>query len=109
MKLVIAIVHNDDADGLADTLREQSYPSTLTSTTGGFLREGNATFLVGVEEERIEALMTLIRESCKVRTQLVNPMPPVVEPGELYLSQPVEVQVGGATVFVLNVDRFEKF
>ncbi len=109
MKLVIAIVHRDDADGLSDTLRGQSYPSTLISTTGGFLREGNATFLVGVEEKQIDALLALIKENCKTRTQLVNPMPPVVEPGELYLSQPIEVQVGGATVFVMNVDRFEKF
>lgn len=109
MKLVIAIVHRDDADGLADALREQNYPTTLIGTTGGFLREGNATFLVGVEAKQADTLMALIKENCKTRTQLVNPMPPVVEPGELYLSQPVEVQVGGATVFVLNVDRFEKF
>jgi len=109
MKLVIAIVHRDDSDGLADALREQNYPTTLIGTTGGFLREGNATFMVGVEEKQIDVLMALIQENCKVRTQLVNPMPPVVVPGELYLSQPIEVQVGGATVFVLNVDRFEKF
>jgi uncharacterized protein YaaQ len=109
MKLVVAIVHRDDKDGLFDAFREQNYPSTLIGTTGGFLREGNATFLVGVEEKQIEDLMALIKENCKTRTQLVNPMPPVVEPGELYLSQPIEVQVGGATIFVMNVERFEKF
>ena len=109
MKLVIAIVHRDDKDGLSDAFREQNYPSTLIGTTGGFLREGNATFLIGVDEKQIEDLLALIKENCKTRTQLVNPMPPVVEPGELYLSQPIEVQVGGATVFVMNVDRFEKF
>ena len=109
MKLVIAIVQNDDAGDLTDLLRENNYRSTLIGTTGGFLREGNATFLVGVEEESIEPLLKLIQENCKTRTQLVNPMPPVVEPGELYLAQPIEVQVGGATVFVLEVARFEKF
>ncbi len=109
MKLVIAIVQNDDAGSLSDALREQNYPSTLISTTGGFLREGNSTFLVGVKEDQVEPLLVLIKENCKTRTQLVNPMPPVVEPGELYLSQPVEVQVGGATVFVIDVQRFEKF
>ena len=109
MKLVIAIVHNDDSNGLADALREQNYPTTLISTTGGFLREGNATFLIGVEDKQVDAVLALIKENCKTRTQLVNPMPPVVEPGELYLSQPIEVQVGGATVFVMNADRFEKF
>ena len=47
-----------------------------------------------------------IRENCHARTQYVNPLPPIMEPGELYMPTPVEVQIGGATVFVLNVDRF---
>ncbi len=109
MKLVIAIVQSDDSGVLSDALRDNNYRWTLISTTGGFLREGNATFLIGVEEDAIESLLQLIQENCKTRTQLVNPMPPVVEPGELYLAQPIEVQVGGATVFVLDVARFEKF
>ncbi len=109
MKLVVAIVHNDDSGALRNALRDNSYPSTLISTTGGFLREGNSTFLVGVDENKIEDLLALIKKNCTTRTQLVNPMPPVMEPGELYLAQPVEVQVGGATIFVMNIERFEKF
>jgi uncharacterized protein YaaQ len=109
MKLVMAIVHNDDAGVLTNALRDNNYSSTLISTTGGFLREGNATFLVGVEANRLEDLLALVKKTCTTRTQLVNPMPPVMEPGELYLAQPVEVQVGGATVFVMDVERFEKF
>lgn len=109
MKMVVAIVQNDDAGGLASALRKSKFSSTLISSTGGFLREGNATFLIGIEEQRLEALLKVIRENCVTRTQFVNPMPPVMEPGELYLAQPVEVQVGGATVFVMDVQRFEKF
>lgn len=109
MKLVVAIVQNDDASALSNVLRESNYQSTLISTTGGFLREGNSTFLVGVEQDRLEDVLRLIKENCTTRTQLVNPLPPVMEPGELYLAQPVEVQVGGATVFVMDVGRFEKF
>ncbi len=109
MKMVMAIVQNDDSGGLANALRKNGFSSTLISTTGGFLREGNATFMIGVEEQRLEALLKLIRDNCVTRTQFVNPMPPVMEPGELYLAQPVEVQVGGATVFVIDVQRFEKF
>ena len=109
MKLVVAIVHRDDAGVLTNALRVNNYSSTLIGTTGGFLREGNATFLVGVEENKLDDVLALIKKNCTTRTQLVNPMPPVMEPGELYLAQPVEVQVGGATVFVMNVERFEKF
>lgn len=109
MKLVMAIVQKDDAGTLSDVLRENNYASTVISTTGGFLREGNTTILVGVEQSRLDHLLALIRENCTTRTQFVNPMPPVMEPGELYLAQPVEVQVGGATIFVLDVERFEKF
>jgi uncharacterized protein YaaQ len=109
MKLVLAIVQNDDARQLQDVLRAHNYQFTLISTTGGFLREGNATILVGVEADKLEEVLALIKQNCTIRTQFVNPMPPVMEPGELYLAQPVEVQVGGATVFVMDVERFEKF
>ncbi len=81
----------------------------MVSTTGGFLREGNSTVLIGVEDEIIQSVLDIIRANCHTRTQYVNPLPPIMEPGELYMPTPVEVQVGGATVFVLNVDRFEKF
>ncbi len=109
MKLVFAIVHNDDAGKLTATLRESGFQFTLISTTGGFLREGNATIIIGVEADKLDAVFGLIKANCVTRTQFVNPMPPVMEPGELYLAQPVEVQVGGATIFVMNVERFEKF
>ncbi len=108
MKLVIAIVQNDDAGSLRNALREKNFAFTVTSTTGGFLREGNTTILIGVERNRLDDLFGLIKDNCTTRTQYVNPLPPVMEPGELYLAQPVEVQVGGATVFVLDVERFER-
>ncbi len=109
MKSIVAIVQSDDAGALSDALREQNFQSTLISSTGGFLREGNATLLIGVEDDQVDRVLELIKENCNTRTQFVNPMPPVMEPGELYMPQPVEVQVGGATVFVYNVERFEKF
>ncbi|MCL4489716.1 MAG: cyclic-di-AMP receptor [Chloroflexi bacterium] len=109
MRLVVAIVQSDDARPLTDALRDNNYASTVISTTGGFLREGNSTVLIGVEKDRLGSLLGLIKETCTTRTQFVNPLPPVMEPGELYLAQPVEVQVGGATVFVLEVEQFAKF
>lgn len=109
MKSIIAIVQSDDAGTLTDALREKNYQSTLISSTGGFLREGNATLLIGIEDSQVDEVLGVVKETCNTRTQFVNPMPPVMEPGELYMPQPVEVQVGGAVVFVLDVEQFERF
>ena len=81
MKLVFAIVHNDDAGKLTDALRDNNHQFTLISTTGGFLREGNSTILIGVDLDKLEDVLTLIRSNCVTRSQFVNPMPPVMEPG----------------------------
>ena len=109
MKLIVSIVHSDDADGLISALLEKGYRSTKISTTGGFLREGNATILVGTEEENVPDVLSIIKANCHTRTQFVNPLPPVMEPGELYMPNPIEVQVGGATIFILNVEQFWRF
>jgi uncharacterized protein YaaQ len=109
MKSIVAIVQSDDAGAVSDALREKNFPSTLISSTGGFLREGNATIFIGVEDNQVDEVLAVIKETSHTRTQFVNPMPPVMEPGELYMPQPVEVQVGGATIFVFNVERYEKF
>jgi uncharacterized protein YaaQ len=109
VKLLISVVNSDDAHPLIDTLMKDGYRATMISTTGGFLREGNATLLIGVADENVEGVLKIIRESCHTRTQYVNPLPPTVESGELYMPTPIEVQVGGAVVFILRVDRFERF
>jgi uncharacterized protein YaaQ len=105
IKLVVSIVHSDDSDQLMTALRDGGFSSTRISTTGGFLREGNATILVGTEEANVPGVLDVIKRNCHTRTQYVNPLPPVMEPGELYMPNPVEVQVGGAVIFVLDVER----
>ena len=108
MKLVVAIVQREDAGTLIDALTEKGYRATRINTAGGFLKEGNATVLVGVEDSAVDEVLSLVESSCNTRTQYINPLPPVMEPGEFYMPYPVEVQVGGATVFVLNVERYER-
>mgnify|MGYP000334503536 CR=1 FL=1 len=108
MKLILAIVQEDDANNLLDELMTAGYRATLISTTGGFLREGNATVLVGVEDGELPGVMRIIQATCSARKQYVTPLPPILEPGEFYVPQPVEVQVGGATVFVLGVEDFRR-
>jgi uncharacterized protein YaaQ len=109
MKLIVSIVNSDDARGLTDALMQEGYRATTISTTGGFLRQGNATILIGTEDDKMEDVLQIIRSNCRTRSKYVNPLPPVMESGELYMPSPVEVQVGGAVVFVLSVDRAERF
>jgi uncharacterized protein YaaQ len=109
MKLIMSIVNSDDADRLVNLLSRAGYRATTISTTGGFLRQGNATIFVGTDDENVPQVLELIKGNCNTRTQYVNPLPPVMEPGEMYIPTPVEVQVGGATVFVLAVTDFARF
>jgi uncharacterized protein YaaQ len=109
MKLIMSIVHSDDAGQLVNALTGAGYRATTISTTGGFLRQGNATIFVGTGDETVPQVLELIRQNCHTRTQYINPLPPVMESGEMYLPSPVEVQVGGATVFVLDVAQFEQY
>ncbi len=108
MKLIIAIVQGEDAQKTVAGLGEKGISSTRISSTGGFLQQGNVTLMIGVEEGLVDEALTLIKENCRERSQYLTPVPPLAEPGELFMAFPVEVQVGGATVFVVSVDSFEK-
>jgi len=108
VKLVVAVVHNEDAGALVDALLEKEYRATRLHSSGGFLKQSNATVLVGVEDDRLDEVLGIVRGNCNARTQVVNPMPPIMEPGEFFMPYPLEVEVGGATVFVVPVERFER-
>jgi uncharacterized protein YaaQ len=108
MKLIVAIVHNEDAGALVDALLDNEYRATRLHSSGGFLKQSNATIIVGVEDAQVDPVVELVRANCTSRTQIVNPMPPIMEPGEFFMPYPLEVEVGGATVFVLPVERFER-
>lgn len=108
MKLIFAVVQGKDADGLRDGLLEAGYRTTQINSAGGFLRESNATFLIGVDDNDVHDVLRIVRKNCYTRTQYVNPLLPIMEPGEFYMPYPVEVEVGGATVFVVPVERFER-
>jgi len=106
MKLIIAIVSNDDSSAVSNALMKSKYSVTKLATTGGFLRAGNTTLLVGTEDSKVDECIEIIgKESCK-RTEMV-PTTASFDIGR-YSSFPVEVQVGGATIFVLDVEQFVK-
>ena len=106
MKLVIAIVQDKDSHRLSNALVKSNYRATKLATTGGFLKAGNTTFLIGVDDNKVEDVLRLIKENCKAREQLVSPVSPLGGNADSYVPYPVEVQVGGATVFVLPIEQF---
>jgi uncharacterized protein YaaQ len=108
VKLVVAIVHNEDSRVLIDALLAHEYRATWLHSSGGFLKQSNATILLGVDDSKVEEVVALVQENCHSRTQTVSPIPPIMEPGEFFMPYPLEVEVGGAVVFVLPVERFER-
>ena len=105
MKLVLAIVNKDDSSTVSTALTKEGFSVTKLATTGGFLMAGNTTFLVGVEDERVDQVLSTIEKHSKKRTQMI---PSTSYGTSAYASFPVEVTVGGATVFVMNIERYEK-
>ena len=106
MKLVIAIINYDDANAVTQALTKKGFSSTKLATTGGFLMSGNSTILTGVDEEKVQNVIDIIREQCHSRKQMI---PTTSEVGYgYYPAMPVEVTVGGATIFVVDIERFER-
>lgn len=108
MKLIIAIVHDDDVSELLEALTEKSFGVTKLATTGGFLRSGNTTLLMGIQDENVDQVLDIIGDVCKTRKGMVSTPSPVLGATGVFVPAPVEITIGGATVFVLDVDRFEK-
>ena len=106
MKLILAIVSNDDASSVSAALTKENYSVTRLATTGGFLRAGNTTMIVGTEDDKVDHCIEIIGNESKRRTEIV-PSTASYDIGR-YASFPVEVQVGVATIFVLNVEDFRK-
>ena len=107
MKLILAIVSNDDSGAVSSALTRGGFSVTKLATTGGFLMAGNTTFISGVEDEKVDEVIGIIAKHSRRRTQVV-PSTSTMDVG-MYSSFPVEVTVGGSTIFVLNVDGFLKF
>ena len=108
MKLVIVVISTADLDELLRALRDRGYRATVIDQRGGFLRQGNAALLVGVQEAVVADVLRLIASICRSKVSYVNPAMPMVEPGEFFVSQAIEAHEGGAFCFVLNIERYER-
>ena len=107
MKMITAIINKRDSAFVCDALRDQQIPFTQVSTSGGFLRAGNVTLLIGVYDNCVSQVIEVIRAHCSQRMESV-PYVPVNKGMAPALPNMVEVLVGGAKIFVTNVEQFEQ-
>lgn len=108
MKLIIYIVQDVDADNLIEEITKEGFRVTKMSTTGGFLKSGNTTLLSGVEDDEVEKLLEIIRVNCKTR-EMARTVQTINIPGQVMVPVPIQVKVGGATAFVINVEELKRY
>lgn len=104
MKLIYVIVRNIDSGDVTLALNKKGFYVTKLASTGGFLREGNTTLMIGTEEEKVEEVIQTVKKECGPRKQIVSNPVGAAD----YMAMNVVVNVGGATIFVMDIDRFEK-
>jgi uncharacterized protein YaaQ len=104
MKLIMAIVQDKDSNRLANEFIDANIRATKLSSTGGFLKAGNSTFIIGIEDERVDEALELIKKTCQSRKQYVSTPMSLDVSLDGQVPYPVEVEVGGSTVFVLPVE-----
>ena len=109
MKLVLAVVQDKNVNSLQEGLSEKEFKTPNLASSGGFLKEGNTTLMIGCEDDQGEVALEISRDNCSQREQMVAPISPMGGNADSYIPRPVQVEVGGATVFVLPVDAFHKF
>lgn len=109
MKLIFAVVNGDDSAAVSKSLAKNGFRATKLASSGSFLSAGNTTFLICVEETEVDAVIAIVQQKCHHRKQFIPATPAYGAPATGQVpSMPLEVPVGGATIFVTNIERFEK-
>ena len=109
MKLIYAIIRNDNEDDVISALNKEKYSVTKLATTGGFLRKGNITLMIGTTDEKVDHAIDIIKTQCGHSQNITVNMPHISGTSMVnYATMPMNVEVGGATIFVVEVARFEK-
>jgi uncharacterized protein YaaQ len=107
LKLILATIQDADAERVVKELTAQGDRVTRIGSTGGFLQQGNTTLLLGLQEDRVDSVLTMLRRVCQHRTAFV-PVAAAPAPNNVALYNYLEVEVGGAIAFVLDVEQFEQ-
>ena len=108
MKLIFAIVQNDDSKRLVKALVQHNISVTRISTTGGFLHGGNTTLMIGVEKDKVQETLDVIKSKSSTRKEFMV-IPSALPDYTDSSPTPVQVTLGGATVFIVDVEDFQKF
>lgn len=109
MKLIYAIVRYDNEDEVINALTKKHYSVTKLATTGGFLKKGNTTLLIGTDAENVPDVIDVIKHECGKRQKITINMPYISGAAMMNCAtMPMSVEVGGATIFVIDVEHFEK-
>ena len=109
MKLVYAIVRNDNEDDVVSQLTRHHYSITRLSTTGGFLKKGNTTLMIGAEDDKVKEVIDIIKQECGQHQKITVNMPYISGTTMVnYSTMPMTVEVGGAIIFVVDVEHYEK-
>ncbi len=107
MKLIFAIINNDDGPIVSAELIKAGFQVTKMASTGGFLKKGNNTFITAVEDEQVDKVIEIIKNYSRKRT--FTTAADVLASANMGVGMtPIQVSVGGATVFVANIERFER-
>ena len=109
MKLIMAVVQDKDSTLLSDELVDANIRATKLSSSGGFLRSGNTTFMIGIEDDRVEEVLNIIKVNCESREQYMTSPVSLDVSLDSTIHYPMQVHVGGATVFVMPVESYHHF
>ena len=108
MKLIFAVISDEDSNKLLDSLNEGGFGATRLCSTGGFLKTGNTTVIIGTSSDKLEEALEIIKITCQSRTRIISPAKLPGSFASFNMPMPVEIKVGGATVFVVDVEQFIK-
>lgn len=112
MKMIMAILHKDDELETIEELNIAGYMVTKLATTGGFLKKKNTTIMLVVNDDKVGEALEIIKKNSGERKTITYANPALIS-GQSSMSAspsvPINVQVGGSTIFVLNVEQMEKY
>ena len=109
-KLLLAVIQGDDYPETVDDLNHNGFFATVLSSTGGFLKKRSITLMIGVEEHRVQAALDVLRHSAGRRQQMTysNMSMSAAGPNPSMPMIPVQMRVGGAVVFIMDLDDIQK-